>query len=162
MIRSILRAALEAIGLNVFVTANGQEAVELTSRVQVALIILDLTMPRMNGLAACQCIREQPGHAKTPIVILTSTLEKDAAAAASRVGATAYFVKPFRPALLLQALSQFLPITDAARALISRNADRANGIAQPPSAPVRVMRSTRSGSDDMLDRNKNILNVLRG
>jgi CheY-like chemotaxis protein len=162
MIRSVLRATLEAIGVSVFVTSNGQEAVELASRVQVSLIILDLMMPRMNGLAACHCIRKQPGNAKTPIVILTSTVGEDTEAEASRVGATAYFVKPFRPALLLQALSQYLPISDAVRAVISRDADRVNGITQPASAPVRVTRPTRSASGDMLDRNKNILNVLRG
>ena len=162
MIRSVLRANLEAIGLNVFVTSDGLEAVELASRIRPALIILDLKMPRLNGLLACERIRHLPGNAQTPIVILTSLLEKDAEAAAARVGATAFFAKPFRPALLLQAVSRFLPINDAARDLIRRKADRANGIAQTAPTATGNTTSGQHGPDDPTERGKHILGVLRG
>jgi CheY-like chemotaxis protein len=162
MVRSVLRAQLEALNLNVFVAGDGLEAVELASRVQAVMIILDLQMPRMNGMLACKRIRLLPGNAQTPIVILTSTSAKDAEAVAARVGATAYFMKPFRPALLLQALAGFLPISDSARNLIRRNADRANGIAQSTPTSVDDMTARKLRSDDALDRGKNILDVLRG
>ena len=67
MIRSILRASLDALDLNVFLASDGLEAVELASRIRAALIILDLKMPRMNGMLACQQIRLLPGNARTPI-----------------------------------------------------------------------------------------------
>jgi CheY-like chemotaxis protein len=162
MIRSILRARLEALDLNVFLASDGLEAVEFASRIKAAVIILDLKMPRLNGLLACQRIRQLPGNAATPIVILTALPGKEAEVAAARVGATAYFVKPFRPALLLQAVSQFLPINDATRELIRHNADLANGIVQ--SAPPRAgdPTATRPRSGGSLERGKNILGVLRG
>jgi CheY-like chemotaxis protein len=162
MVRSVLRAQLEALNLNVFVAGDGLEAAELASRVHAVMIILDPQMPRLNGMLACERIRQLPGHAQTPIVILTSTSGKDAEAVAARVGATAYFMKPFRPALLLQALAGFLPISDSARDLIRRNADRANGIAQPAPRSVHDITARKPGSDGVLDRGKNILDVLRG
>jgi CheY-like chemotaxis protein len=164
MIRSVLRAKLEAINLNVFVTSDGLEAVELASRIRAAVIILDLKMPRLNGLLACQRIRQLPGNAQTPIVILTSVPGKDAEAAAAHVGATAYFLKPFRPALLLQALSRFLPIDATTRDLIRRNADLVSGIGKSAPKPVgeATPASSKAGSRGPLDRGKDILDVLRG
>lgn len=162
MIRSVLRAKLEAFGVNVFLASDGLEAVEFAARVQASLIILDLNMPRLNGLLACQRIRQMPGNARTPIVILTSTIAKDTEVAATRVGATGYFMKPFRMSLLLQELSRFLPITDVTRDLIRGEADRVNKIANSVSNPGGDKTSGKSGSDSLLDRDKYILNVLRG
>lgn len=161
MIRDILRTRLEALDLNVFLASDGLEAVELASRIQAALIILDLKMPRLNGLLTCQRIRHLPGNTKTPIVILTALPGKDAAAAAAQVGATAYFAKPFRPALLLQELSRFLPLSDAMRDQIVRNADLASGIAQPPPTPIGQVTSAKPHSGSQLDRGKDVLDVLR-
>jgi CheY-like chemotaxis protein len=162
MIRSVLRSSFEAINLNVFVAHDGLEAVRLASRTRAALIILDLKMPQLNGLLACQRIRQLPGNAQTPIVMLTSTGGKEAEAAAVSVGATAYILKPFRAALLLQAVSQFLPISDATRELIRRNADRAGGIAAVAPTSVDYTASAKSNTDGLLDRGKFVLDVLRG
>jgi two-component system alkaline phosphatase synthesis response regulator PhoP len=162
MIRDILRTRLEALDLNVFLASNGLEAVDLASRIRAALIILDLKMPQLNGLLACERIRQLPGNAQTPIVVLTALPGQDAATAASRVGATAYFAKPFRPVLLLQELSRFLPINDAARDMIRHNADLARGIAQPPPRPIGRVNSASPGSGGQLERGKTILDVLRG
>jgi CheY-like chemotaxis protein len=161
MIRSILRASLDALDLNVFLASDGLEAVELASGIRAALIILDLKMPRMNGLLACQQIRLLPGNAQTPIVILTSLTGKDAETATARVGATAYFSKPFRPALLLQALSRFLPVDDVKREMIRHNADLANGIVRARSTPVGNSISGQSAAASPLDRGRDILKVLR-
>ena len=161
MIRSVLRACFEAINLNVFVAYDGSEAVQLAQRMQAALIILDLKMPNLNGLEACLRIRQQPANAHTPIVILTSAMAKGAETAAAAVGATEYYQKPFRAALLLQAVSRFLPISDAVRDQIRRNADRANGIVEVAPTPVANLSSAKPGSDDPLDRGKYILDVLR-
>lgn len=164
LIRSVLRAKFDAINVNVFVTSDGLEAVELASRIRASLIILDLNMPHLNGLLACKRIRQLPGNQQTPIVILTSVPGKDAEAASAHVGATAFFAKPFRPTLLLQELSRFLPISDDTRDLIRRNAESVSGIAA--SAPKRVDGTTstsgRPGSGGTLDRGKDILDVLRG
>ena len=162
VIRGILRSKLEAVEQDVFLASDGLEAVDLASRVQAALIMLDLKMPRMNGLVACQRIRQLRGHARTPIVMLTSTIGRDAEAAATRVGATAFLTKPFRSAQLLQVLSRYLPMNNAMRQLIRYNADRVAEIARAVPGPVSDKTLMKREPDGLLRRGKSILDVLRG
>jgi CheY-like chemotaxis protein len=162
MIRAVLRAQFEAIDLDVFLASDGAEAVAIAGRIRPALVILDLRMPHMNGLLCCEHIRRQPGNAATPIVVLTSTTGPECEAAAARVGANAYFAKPFRAALLLHDVARFLPIADAARDAIRRAAQRAREIAEVSPASGRALTATPPLPDRMLDRNKTILDVLRG
>ena len=130
MIRDVLRHKLEAINISVFVAANGEEAVEFASRMTAMLIILDLNMPRLNGLLACQQIRKTTNNAHTPIVILTADNRSDAEQAVTLVGATTYLTKPFRAAMLMQALAEFLPANRAMQDRIRRDAARAADIVQ--------------------------------
>jgi CheY-like chemotaxis protein len=162
MIRSVLRSKLEAINQTVFLASNGLEAVELASQLLAYAILLDLDMPHLNGLLTCQRIRRLPGNARTPIVILTCHHEKDAADAAARVGATAFFTKPFRPAELLLLLSRFLPMDEVTRQAIQRGAISAATIAR--SAPGLIgEKSTATVTPNLqLDRGKSILTILRG
>jgi DNA-binding response OmpR family regulator len=163
MIRSVLQAKLEALGLNVFVTADGMEATGLASRIPAVLIILDLKMPKLNGLLACERIREMPCNARTPIAILTSTHEKSAEVAGLRAGATAFFTKPFRAPLLLHELARFLPISEALRAAIRRDAERVLEIAQDASkAPDPYESRENNQADSLLKRGKYIIDTLRG
>lgn len=162
MIRDILRTMLEALNLNVFLASDGLEAVAFASRIQASLVILDLKMARLNGLLACERIRLLPGYGKTPIVILTGVPGRNPQAAAARVGATAYFAKPFSPAILLQGLSRFLPISDVRRDLIRRNADSSHGIAWSAQAPSAQVTLATHASGGPPDRGKDILDVLRG
>jgi len=62
----------------------------------------------------------------------------------------------------MQALSRFLPINDAERDQIRHNAGLTNGIARSVSTPVAARTSSKFESDDLLDRGKVILGVLRG
>ena len=162
LIRSVLRAKLEALDVNVLVASNGLEAVAFASRIKAALIILDLKMPHMNGLIACERIRQLPGNAQTPIVILTSLPGKEVQTAAKRVGATGWFTKPFRPALLLQEVAPFLPINSATRDLIRHNAELASAICRFPTTVASTAAPEAPGVTDLHDRGKDILAVLRG
>ena len=108
MIRGILRSLFASVGQQVASTSNGEQAVDLASRMQAKLILLDMNMPRLNGLVACQRIRALPGHASTPVVVLTVCREPDASKAAFKAGATLYIAKPFQPMALLEALLPYL------------------------------------------------------
>src|ERR1700722_2593553 len=127
MIRSILKDNLEAIQQDVFLANNGLEAVELASRMQASLVILDVKMPKLDGLVACERIRKLPGYALTPIVMLTFQDTERAQHAASRAGATMFLVKPFGSAALMLALSRYLPIDNTTQQAILDNAVRAAG-----------------------------------
>jgi CheY-like chemotaxis protein len=127
MIRSILKDKLEAIQQDVFLANNGLEAVELASRMQASLVILDVKMPKLDGLLACERIRKLPGYALTPIVMLTFQDTERAQKSASRAGATMFLVKPFGSAALMLALSRYLPINNTTQQAILDNAVRAAG-----------------------------------
>jgi CheY-like chemotaxis protein len=160
IVRGVLRSRLEAIDQVVLLASDGLEAVALAARMHARLILLDLKMPRLNGLDACRRIRQMPHNAKTPIVILTALTGKDAEAAATQVGATAFLTKPFRSAELLQELSHFLTISDATRDAITCAAGRAATIARTAPTGDSALAKVRPGG--ALDRGKDILAVLRG
>lgn len=161
MIRSVLRSKLEAIDQPVFLASNGVEAVELASRLRAKLILLDLKMPRLDGLRACQRIRKMAHNTDTPIVILTAIFGADAQAAAARVGATAFLAKPFRSGELMRALSPFLTISDATRNGINCVADRVAEIARTSPVPNGRVAEEPVRSGSRLDRDKDILTILR-
>ena len=127
LIRSVIKSRLEALGQTVFQAANGAEAVALAAKVDACLVILDIRMPRMDGLAACSEIRELPGYEQTPIVMLTFDDGQKAQTGASRAGATMFLVKPFGSATLMLALSRYLPLDPATRSAIHADAVRAAG-----------------------------------
>jgi len=111
----------------VLLAHNGLEAVALASRTVASLIILDIGMPKMDGIAACTRIRELPGHALTPVVMLTFNDTGTAKAAASRAGATMFLAKPFGSAALILTLSRFLPLPEEMMRTVHETAARAAG-----------------------------------
>jgi CheY-like chemotaxis protein len=112
LMRNVLKAKLEALNQDVFLASDGVEAVALAAKIQASLVILDVRMPRLNGLQTCAEIRRLPGYATIPIVMLTADRTNSAQFAASRAGATTYLTKPFGSASLMPALSRFLETDD--------------------------------------------------
>ena len=162
LIRDILRAKLGDLGQSVFLASDGLEACALAARMRATLILLDLNMPRLNGLLACQRIRELPGYAHVPIIVLTSQRSSQAKAAAERTGATTFLTKPFRPTELMRVLSYFLPIDEGLREAIHRDADRADHIAHAPTMAELAPPKPPPGEPlHWLDRGRNVLTVLR-
>jgi DNA-binding response OmpR family regulator len=110
LIRSVLKSKLEAIDQDVFLAHNGQEVVTIASRVQASLVVLDIKMPKLDGILACEQIRRLVGYAETPIVMLTFNDTEQTRRSASLAGATMFLVKPFGSAALMSTLSRYLPI----------------------------------------------------
>jgi DNA-binding response OmpR family regulator len=108
--RGLLRSVLTHVGQQVFPAADGEEAVALARQFKARLVLLDVAMPRLNGLQACDLIRKLPGYADVPIVMLTGYDEDRLRAAARRFGATEFITKPFRPNMLLSRLVAYLDI----------------------------------------------------
>jgi two-component system KDP operon response regulator KdpE len=91
-IRMFLRANLEARDYEVYLAQNGIEAVEMAARVLPDVIVLDVNMPRMDGIEACRQIRE---WADMPIVILSVRGDEKDKVRALDEGADDYVTKPF-------------------------------------------------------------------
>jgi two-component system chemotaxis response regulator CheY len=128
VVRGVLRCLLEGVGQTVFLATCGEETIAVASRVRASLVLLDLNMPRLNGLLTCEKLRLLPNYQTTPIVILSAHDGERARHAAARVGSTLFLSKPFQPAVLLQSLSPYLGIGVTMQRAISHAAIRARKI----------------------------------
>ncbi len=106
--REMYAGYLRLTGFRVAEARDGAEAVKLAKRLRPALIVLDIQMPRVDGIAATKRIRRAAKIAKIPILILTAydTQEQDARDA----GATAVCVKPCTPDALVTQIQRLLNI----------------------------------------------------
>jgi DNA-binding response OmpR family regulator len=101
-ISKILNDLFTNNGYKIFLAMNGVTAVEKTIEHRPDLIIMDIMMPLSSGFQAAEKIRNHPELSGTPIIFLTAKgLESDRLEA-EKLGALAFFTKPFSPKLLLQ------------------------------------------------------------
>ncbi len=91
---SALRIYLEPEGYRVLEAYNGQEALDILDREQVHLILLDIMMPRLDGISAVAKLRE---YSNVPVILLTAKSEDTDKVLGLNVGADDYITKPFNP-----------------------------------------------------------------
>jgi CheY-like chemotaxis protein len=92
--RLFLRLALEDHGFIVFEAENGEVAVQNANRDRPDVILMDLTMPRMDGFAAAKAMRQNDQLKNVPIIAITAHHETDFRADAKASGFDAYVTKP--------------------------------------------------------------------
>ena len=92
VLRDFISRNLRARGFEVFEASNGLEAVAQWERENPHLLILDIMMPRMDGLEVCQRVRE---HSSVPIIVLTALDAERDKVMALDLGADDYLTKPF-------------------------------------------------------------------
>lgn len=99
---------LKREGYQVHTAANGQEAVTTAKKVMPDLIILDVMMPKMDGIEACRIMRSMPEFKSTFMVFLTARSEEYSEIAGFNVGADDYIAKPIKPRALLSRINAIL------------------------------------------------------
>ncbi|MFA0733446.1 MAG: hypothetical protein LKKZDAJK_002088 [Candidatus Fervidibacter sp.] len=104
----MLKERLESAGFEVLTAYDGVQAVEVARQECPDLIVMDVTMPRMDGLTAAQQLRADPTTAHIPIVMLTARGQESDEQAGYAAGAVRYFTKPFSPRQLVQELRALL------------------------------------------------------
>lgn len=92
-IRRALAKVLEGRGHSIRTAANGRQALELMEQEMPELLVLDLAMPEMGGIAVLEEMRRRGW--KVPVVIMTGNHDLAAAKASLRLGAREYLLKPF-------------------------------------------------------------------
>jgi two-component system alkaline phosphatase synthesis response regulator PhoP len=107
-ILEIVSYNLSAEGYEVFTAKNGAEAVAKAKKKQPHLIILDVMMPEMDGIEACEIIRETPGLENTIITFLTARGEDYSQVAGFDAGADDYITKPIKPKVLVSKVKALL------------------------------------------------------
>lgn len=104
-ILELLKYNLEKQGYEVKTAADGKSAIEIARKFHPDLILLDIMMPRMDGVEACRRLRATPELVNTFIVFLTARAEEYSEVAAFDVGADDYIVKPIKPRALMSRIS---------------------------------------------------------
>lgn len=99
---------LEREGFNVATGRNGKEAIQLAAKLKPDLVILDVMMPEMDGIAACEEIRKLPGCRDLIIAFLTARGEDYSQIAGFEAGADDYITKPIRPKVLISRVKALL------------------------------------------------------
>lgn len=107
-ILEIIGYNLSAEGYQVITAENGMEAVKLAKKKKPQLIILDVMMPEMDGIEACEQIRKIPSLEKTIITFLTARGEDYSQMAGFDAGADDYITKPIRPKVLISKVKALL------------------------------------------------------
>jgi len=104
-------------GFTVYTAANGKEGIRMAEKVQPHLILLDLMMPEMDGITACEEIRKIPALQHTLVAFLSARGEDYSQIAGFEAGADDYITKPIRPKVLVSRVKALLkrlapPVTE--------------------------------------------------
>ena len=114
--RELLAEVLNALGYDVVSTADGQEALEKLEEACPDLILLDLQMPRMDGLATIQRIRENPRFSDLPVFAVTAYAMKGDRERALEKEFNGYFSKPIDPLSLQSNIAHAIAMHRTSRA----------------------------------------------
>lgn len=107
-ILEILSYNLSSVGYQVYTAKNGLEGVEKAKKKKPHLIVLDVMMPEMDGIEACDVIRNTKGLENTLITFLTARGEDYSQVAGFEAGADDYITKPIKPKVLVSKVKALL------------------------------------------------------
>ena len=107
-IQRLITATLGRVDFDLSVAGNGIEALEIAVASLPDLILLDVTMPEMDGFSVAEALRSDPLTATIPIVMLTARGSADDLAQGHTIGVEEYLVKPFSPLRLLNTVYNLL------------------------------------------------------
>jgi len=107
-ILEIISYSLESEGYLVYIAENGAKAIKLAKKIKPHLIILDVMMPEMDGIEACEIIRNDSEIGNTLIAFLSARGEDYSQLAGFNAGADDYITKPIKPKLLKSKIKSLL------------------------------------------------------
>lgn len=109
--RFMMRRLLELAGHNVVEATDGEQAVKVAAREHPDLILMDLSLPKLDGLSATRQIRQRRGLRNVPIVAVSAHDGPESREAALAAGCDEYVTKPIDFDQLKSLISRFLPST---------------------------------------------------
>ncbi len=107
-IREMLEMILLKEGYKVYTASNGQEGVDKAYKYHPDLVLLDVMMPEMDGIEACQMMRKNTLNKEMIIAFLSARMEDYSQVAGFNIGADDYIGKPIRPRVLLARIEALL------------------------------------------------------
>lgn len=108
MTRSIFRMILGRTGLQVIEAVDGVDALEKVESHQPDIVMLDVTMPRMNGFEVCETLRSRPKTKHLPVVFVTTHMDEKSVERGIAFGNAHYLLKPVAFKDLLRVLQKVI------------------------------------------------------
>lgn len=112
-IRLLLEQTLEEFeekGVDLLLTDNGEDAIEIIKRERPELVFLDIMMPKMNGFDVCNKVKNELGMKNIYIIMLTAKGQEFDKKRGIEVGADIYMTKPFSPDVIIEKTAEILKI----------------------------------------------------
>jgi two-component system chemotaxis response regulator CheY len=103
--RTVVKVALERAGYQIIEAADAQEAIALLDGRQIHVVVCDVNMPGMDGLAFVRHLRGTD-YKFTPVVMLTTDCQPERKAEAAEMGVRVWITKPFLPTYLIDTISK--------------------------------------------------------
>ena len=107
-VRQMVSFTLKGAGYQVIEATDGEDALSKIGHSTVHMIITDLNMPRMDGIALIRNARANPALKFIPIIMLTTESQAEKKQEGKQAGATGWIVKPFKPEQLLAVVKKVL------------------------------------------------------
>jgi len=101
---NILEAALRRDGFRVQVVSNGVDALRMIEKVRPDLVLLDMMMPKMDGLEVCRILKSDPKLSPIPVFMFSAKDDPAARARAMQLGASAFIEKPVYPREIIRKI----------------------------------------------------------
>jgi CheY-like chemotaxis protein len=121
-VRGVIEVALD--GYTVSFAQDGVEALELLAHQHVDVVLMDVMMPRLDGLEALRRMRADPALGEVPVIMLSARVGEDDHLRGYQAGADGYVTKPFDPDQLVAVIEQVRSRSPEARAQF-RDAEKA-------------------------------------
>jgi len=109
-IRTIVKKAFRPFDCEIVEAENGVEGLALAAREKPDLIILDITMPMMDGVEMLKKLKNEPVLKETPVIMLTAEAAKDKVIEVVKIGVADYVIKPFEASLLVQKVQKVMTL----------------------------------------------------
>lgn len=110
IVRIMVTRALAAFRCQIIEAANGQEGMVAAAREKPGLILLDVTMPVMDGMTMLTELRRHPELKGIPVIMLTAESACENIAKADGLGISGYVAKPFKEVTLVETVRAILPL----------------------------------------------------
>jgi len=107
-LRQVVSITLTGAGYQVIEACDGRDALAKLTGQKIHLMISDVNMPNMDGISLLKAVRELPAYKFTPIIMLTTEAGEEMKKAGQAAGAKAWVIKPFKPEILLTAVSRLI------------------------------------------------------
>ncbi|HZS00457.1 MAG TPA: HD domain-containing phosphohydrolase [Chloroflexota bacterium] len=149
-VRRLVAATLGSAQWELLYASDGEEALRIAREAQPAIVLLDVTMPKLDGFEVCRRLKNDAATRHMAVVMLTALRDEESRIRANLAGADEYFVKPFSPLALVSRLQELLPPSAAPAAIAAvPAAGRPPGPASPllpPETPAIVTTLAQTGT----------------